>query len=193
MRAKLETDEVLEKRLLPQTNPDAADRRQAWAEWQAKSGPAVLSFIRVNNTSAEPPEDLWQDTLAAAYVEVERGQYQLRAGVPFTAYVKGIARNKIRAARRRERGWAPLDEGLPAGGTGGSQRLLEHLVEQRAQRAALRHGLAQLPADWRAVLERYLRGERPAEIARQLGLTEALVRQRKHRGLSRLQQVCGRN
>ena len=65
---------------------------------------AVLKFIRLNNYTRELDEDIFQEAMLTAYLEVERGHYIPREGIPFTAYVKGIARNKIREARRRERG-----------------------------------------------------------------------------------------
>jgi DNA-directed RNA polymerase specialized sigma24 family protein len=49
--------------------------------------------------------------------------------------------------------------------------------------------LSQLSAQRRQVLERYLVGDSPAEIADRLEMSEALVRQHKHRGLRRLQQI----
>jgi DNA-directed RNA polymerase specialized sigma24 family protein len=39
------------------------------------------------------------------------------------------------------------------------------------------------------VLEAYLRGESMSEIAERMDITEELVRQHKHRGLQRLQQM----
>ena len=126
--------------------------------------------------------------MLTAYVEVERGRYEHRAGVPFTAYVKGIARNKIREARRRGRRWAALEEAasLPADP---APRALEGAVEKRQAHQALRQGLEKLPPQRRQVLQHYLDGESLAEIAQRLDITEALVRQHKHRALARLQQL----
>ena len=45
-----------------------------------------------------------------AYAEVERGRYQPRDGIPFAAYVKGIAHNKIREARRRCRRYILVED-----------------------------------------------------------------------------------
>jgi RNA polymerase sigma-70 factor (ECF subfamily) len=194
MMVQPDSDEALVKRLLPSANPDPEnpdpeDRAHAWAEWHARlGGPAVLKFIRTTNNTAEPDEDILQDAMLTAYVEVERGHYEHRAGIPFTAYVKGIARNKIREARRRSRRWAPLDEVVYAPADA-APRALEHTLEGREARQALQRGLELLPPQRRQVLQRYLAGDSPAEIARQLAITEALVRQHKHRGLRRLQQL----
>ena len=189
MMVQPESDEALVRRLLPSANPNSTDRARAWTEWQdAIGGPAVLKFVRLSNNTAEADEDILQDAMLTAYVEVERGRYEQRAGVPFTAYVKGIARNKIREARRRGRRWAALEEAanLPADP---APRALEGVVEHRQSKQALRHGLEQLSPQRRQVLQHYLDGESLAEIAERLDITEALVRQHKHRALERLQQL----
>jgi RNA polymerase sigma-70 factor (ECF subfamily) len=184
-----ESDEALVRRLLPSANPDPRDRARAWADWQARlGGSAVLKFVRSSNNTAELDEDIVQDALLTAFVEVERGRYEHRAGIPFTAYVKGIARNKIREARRRGWRWAALEEAtdLPADP---APRAVEGAVERREARQELYAGLAALPPRRRQVLQHYLAGESPAEIAERLEMTEALVRQHKHRALARLQAL----
>ncbi len=181
-------DDALIMRLLPSANPEAHDRAQAWTEWHTSPGPAVvLKFIRVHNTSPEADEDLLQETLVTTYLEVERGHYAPRSGVPFTAYVKGIARNKIREARRRHRRWAPLDENAPPPAY--LPRPLEASYENDEERRALWQGLQLLPTARRQVLEHYLGGHSLSEIAVTLCMNEALVRQHKHRGLKVLQQT----
>ena len=189
MMVQPESDEALVRRLLPSANPNPDDRAHAWAEWQALlGGPAVLTFVRSCNHTAELDEDIVQDAMLTAYVEVERGRYEHRAGVPFTAYVKGIARNKIREARRRDRRWAALDEAaeVPADP---APRALEGAVESHEARRALRQGLEKLTPQRRQVIQHYLDGASLAEIAQRLDITEALVRQHKHRALERLQQL----
>ena len=110
MKARPTSDRVLIERLLPSANRDPRDRIDAWGEWFASGGEAsVLAFVRVKNDTSEPDMDILQDAMITAYLEVERGRYEPRAGIPFAAYVKGIARNKIREARRRTRRFVPLD------------------------------------------------------------------------------------
>ncbi len=186
------TDEVLINRMLPGQNDDRQDRAQAWTEWQASTGEAVLArFVRAHNNTRETDDDIIQDALLTAYLGVERGHYQPRDSVPFVSYVIGIARNKIREAWRRERHRADLDEereelGLPV--TGGWQRQPEHAIERREQRSLLQNGLSRLPVARRKVLEYYLSGASTGEIANRMEISEALVRQHKCRGLRTLQQ-----
>src|SRR5512136_1949742 len=112
MDARAKSNEALERKLLPSNSPNRAERARAWAEWQMSVGQvSLLKFIRVHNTTGEPDEDILQEAMLTAYLEVERGRYPPREGVPFTAYVKGIARNKLREARRRGRVWLPLEDG----------------------------------------------------------------------------------
>lgn len=189
MWSRPESDEALIRRLLPSANPDQADRAHAWAEWQASVGEAaVLKFIRLANTTSEPDEDIFQDAMLTAFLEVERGRFEPRTGIPFTAYVKGIARNKIREARRRDRYWTGLEE-VPNPEDDELHRQLETSIEHREQAEALRSGLANLPAARRSVLERYLKGKSTPEIAHELDMSEELVRQHKCRGLRRLRQM----
>src|SRR5512146_1838699 len=103
--------EELLQRILPGQNNDRQDRARAWAEWQVSFGDNILGrYVRAHNTTREADDDIIQDALITAYLSVERGSFQPRDGVPFTAYVVGIARNKIREARRRERHHAGLDD-----------------------------------------------------------------------------------
>ena len=189
MRSRPKSDESLVKRLLPNVNPDRMDRAQAWSEWQVSIGePAVLNFIRAKNNTNEPDEDILQESMLTAFLGVERGHYELRDGVPFTAYVKGIARNKIREARRREKYCTTLEELTYEPGVI-VERQTESTVEHREQHRTLYDRLVDLSPERRQVLERIIRGESTAEIATQMAITKDLVRQHKCRGLRSLRKT----
>jgi RNA polymerase sigma-70 factor (ECF subfamily) len=181
-----ESDEALVKRLLPSTNSSPEDRASAWEEWYANVGAAsVLAFVRTKNNTPIPDGDILQEAMLTAFTEVERGRYQPRSGIPFAAYVKGIARNKIREARRQTRRFVPLEET--------SHHLLESeqphpetVVERREQQASFRISLAKLPPCRRHVLEGYLKGHSTIEIAGALGISVESVRQHKSRGVRSL-------
>jgi len=188
MKSRPESDEALVRRLLPSTNPDHRDRSQAWSEWQISVGePSVLNFIRAKNNTGEPDEDILQESMLTAYLGVERGTYECREGVPLTAYVKGIARNKIREARRREMRFITLEDLTHPPGIL-VERQTESTVEHREQHRSLYDRLGELPQQRRQVLERILRGETTAEIATELAISQDLVRQHKCRGLRSLRQ-----
>jgi RNA polymerase sigma factor (sigma-70 family) len=186
----------LVERLLPSQNDNRQDRADAWAEWYAQVGErAVLSFVRAKNDTTEPDMDIVQEAMTIAYVEVERGRYEPRLGIPFAAYVKGIAHNKIREARRRCQRYVLVEDvsehvaarslsPLESGGT-----RPEAIVVRREESAWLRAGLSRLTPCRRQVLEGYLRGRSTTEIAHTLGMSEAAVRQHKSRGLRSLRKM----
>jgi RNA polymerase sigma factor (sigma-70 family) len=181
------SNKVLVERLLPDTNDDARDRAAAWEEWYNNGGrSSVLAFVRVKNDTPESDADILQDAVITAYAEVERGRYEPRDGIPFAAYVKGIARNKIREARRRTRRLVPLEDTTEYED---DRPQLETVIERRERHASLRAGLSQLPPCRQQVLESYLKGHSTTEIAQELGMSKEAVRQNKSRGLRSLQQM----
>jgi RNA polymerase sigma factor (sigma-70 family) len=192
MRSRLDTEELLIKRLLPTSNPCERDRANAWADWQQEGGATALQrFIRMQNNTIESDEDIFQEAVVTAFQEVERGRYQPQNGVPFTAYVKGIARNKIREARRRTQRWGvvPLEE-VEFSLADSPYKQPEAAYERRQRQNYFYHGLAQLPDGRKQVLERVVRGEGTAEIAAAMQISEDLVRQHKSRGLRVLREMA---
>jgi len=192
MRSRLDTEELLIRRLLPSSNPCERDRACAWADWQEDGGAMALRrFIRMQNNTTESDEDIFQEAVATAFQEVERGRYQPRNGVPFTAYVKGIARNKIREARRRTQRWGmvPL-EVVEFSLADSPVKQPEAAYERRQRQAHFYQGLAQLPDGRKQVLERVVRGEGTAEIAAAMHISEDLVRQHKSRGIRVLREMA---
>jgi RNA polymerase sigma factor (sigma-70 family) len=145
-----------------------------------------MAFIRAQNNTPELDADILQEAVITAYAEVERGRYEPRDGIPFAAYVKGIARNKIREARRRARRLVPLNDATEFED---DKPQLEIVVERHEQRDSLRTGLSELSPDRRQVLEGYLKGHSTAEIAQTLGMSKESVRQHKSRGLRSLRQM----
>ncbi len=191
MEATAHSDKVLVRKMLPGEDGDHAACARAWETWYATVGAAsVLAFVRVENNSAEPDADIVQEAMVTAYTEMQRGRYEMRAGIPLTAYVKGIARNKIREARRRMRRTVPLDD-VPEHEAKRHEQP-EGVVERHERREALLAGLEALPTQRKRVLAAYLQGQSTAEIAAALGISEALVRQHKHRGLRALQLKLAR-
>lgn len=187
-KSRQRSNEVLVERLLPAVNDNPQDRAMAWEEWYASVGvSSVMAFVRVTNDTATPDDDIVHDAIATAYEQVEGGRYEPRLDIPFTAYVKGIARNKIREARRQSWRCVALDDAPPA--LFESDRPgLEALIEHREQMMALRDGLAHLPPLRRLVLEDYLQGHSTDEIARASGMSEEAVRQHKSRALRQMQR-----
>jgi RNA polymerase sigma factor (sigma-70 family) len=172
------------RRLLPSENPDEQDRALAWQTCWEMIGDAVLKYIRYKNRTSTDDTDILADSMAIAYVEVERGRYQHRSGVPFTAYVKGIARNMILEAARRDRRSLPLDDFHDKH----AQHDLEAVVEHSEQQEALHRHMLELSPRRREVLLLYGEGHDTAHIANNLGIREDLVRQEKSRGIQQLKR-----
>jgi RNA polymerase sigma factor (sigma-70 family) len=145
---------------------------------------AVTAFFRRRVGDGELAFDLTAETFAA--VVVDAGSYAGQA--PPVAWLYGIARNKLRESLRRSQvedaarrriGLEPivLDDG-------DLQR-----VEERAAAGEgdLARELGALAAPTReALLARLVEELEYGEIATRLGCSEQVVRQRVHRGLTRL-------
>src|SRR5207248_4751566 len=114
-------------------------------------------------------------SMATAYVEIERGNYEYRADVPFTAYVKGIARNKILEAYRRDLRCVPLTDRFD----GIDEYDFEEAVDAVAEQEKLRRSLLALSPRRRKVLLLCCEGHNTSQIADNLGIREDLVRQEK--------------
>src|SRR5688572_3302296 len=145
-----ESDEVLVKRLLPETNGSPADRNVAWADLDATYRENMRRFIRQWMASDAEVEEIYQDTLITAFMNVENGHY-LYTGVPFLAYLKAIARNKVLAERRRTGRWVELDDDLATPG-GDDRYQPEGLVESREERDEVMAAIAQLSHKTQRVL-----------------------------------------
>jgi RNA polymerase sigma factor (sigma-70 family) len=187
MLIRQEADDTLVKRLLPSVNPSSQDRACAWQEWWDEYRGAVLDYIRylryTNGVSADD-EEILQDAIMTAYVQVERGQYEHRDGIPFTAYVKRIARNKILEAYRRDKRSVPLDlaNDLPADDEP------EREAERQEAHETLHRRLRTLPPRRSTVLRLVMEGREVPEIAHSLGIREDLVRKEKSRALQELRR-----
>ncbi len=192
MWSRADGEGAFASRLLPAENPDRLDRIQAWTEWQLRYGNEKLrKFIRMRNYSTETDEDIFQETMVTAFQEVERGRYRPRQGVPFSAYVKGIARNKIREARRKGRRLPCINLDkvafLLADSPSQEPEIAFEIARKQSQ---LHNGLEMLPDSRRQVLKRFIRGEGTAEIARAMEISQDLVRQHKSRGLKMLRKIA---
>jgi RNA polymerase sigma factor (sigma-70 family) len=172
------------KRLLPTENPDVRDRAYAWQVcWEIIEEP-VLRYIRCKNRTSTDDAEIFADAMTLAYLEVERGNYEPREGVPFTAYVKGIARNMIFEAYRRDKRAVPLLELFDRA----DNHDLEKAVEQSEEREALQRHLQELSPRRRQVLLLHCEGHDTAQIADNLGIREDLVRQEKCRGIQQIKR-----
>jgi RNA polymerase sigma factor (sigma-70 family) len=145
---------------------------------------AVIAFFRRRVPDPELAFDLAAETFAAVVI----GAGSFGGDGPAVAWLYGIARNKLRESFRRGR-----VEDDARRRVGMEPVVLDDLdlerVEHRAVAGAdvLARELAALPEPTRrALLERVVEERGYGEIAADLGCSEQVVRQRVHRGLTRL-------
>jgi RNA polymerase sigma factor (sigma-70 family) len=162
----------------------AAGDEEAFAAFYRAHLDAVVAFFRRRLCDAELAFDLTAETFAA--VVVSAGSWQQSA--PATAWLYGIARNKLRESLRTGKVEEAARRKL------GMERVALHdgdleRVEERAVtgRVELERELAALPAPVReALLGRLVEELEYEQIAERMGCSEQVVRQRVHRGLTRL-------
>lgn len=145
---------------------------------------AVIAFFRCRVAEPELAFDLAAETFAAVVI----GARSFDGEGTAAAWLFGIARNKLRESYRRGRIEADARQRL-----GVEPVVLDDLdlqrVEDRAVTGAadLDRELAALPEPTRrALLARVVEERGYPEIAADLGCSELVVRQRVHRGLTRL-------
>ncbi|MDO9352255.1 MAG: RNA polymerase sigma factor [Solirubrobacteraceae bacterium] len=178
--------------LLHRTAPDAALLRRAasepaaFAELYLRHEAVVAGYLQRRTRNAEVTADLTAETFATALLRADR----FSGDGPAIAWLLGIARNlhlhwlrRGRAeARARERLGVELVVLSPA-----SAERVEALTEVDDPRSPLRIALAGLPEAQRAAVLAYILDDRSYDdLATELGVPAATVRQRVSRGLTRL-------
>jgi RNA polymerase sigma factor (sigma-70 family) len=162
----------------------AAGDEEAFALFYRAHLDAVLAFFGRRLGDGELAFDLAAETFAAVVV----GANSYEGSAPPVAWLYGIARNKLRESLRRGRVEDAARRRL------GMERVTldVHGIVRVEERAAAGHWdlereLAALPAPTReALLARLVEELEYEQIAERLGCSEQVVRQRVHRGLTRL-------
>jgi RNA polymerase sigma-70 factor (ECF subfamily) len=146
-------------------------------------------------------EDLAQETLYEAW----KHRYELRDSEHASHWLTGIARNVCLRWRQRERRDAARYTDLPMPPDSAGEDVypahatletlagdfdLEREVERHELATLLDQAMAFLPPDTRAILiGRYVERSKHAELAQRLGISEAAVKVRLHRGKRALRRV----
>ena len=148
---------------------------------------AVTGYFMRRTRDPEVAADLMAETFAAALLSLPR--YRAGEG-PASAWLFGIARNKLahwerrqgverRARRRLGIGEVELEDADLAA--------IEALADAQRAETVVHGELARLPEEQRAAITAHVVDERGyADIAREQGVSEPVVRQRVSRGLRRL-------
>lgn len=185
--------------MTPDARPDAdllaatSDEPEAFGVFYRRHADAVLTFLLARTRRPELAADLAMESFARALERSE--QFDARRG-PARAWLFAIAtstlldsvrRGKVEARARRRLGIAPHEL------TDAELERVDELIDaERGLDAAVL--VADLPADQRdAVLARVLAERDYPDIAAELGVSEAVVRQRVSRGLTSLRARVGKD
>jgi RNA polymerase sigma-70 factor, ECF subfamily len=160
----------------------------AFATFYRRWLPVVVGYHLRRTRDRETAFDLTAETFAAVVAGCQR--FDPRRG-PAAGWLFGIAENKLLSSLRRARVEAAARRGLgfePVALTDDDLDRVDKLASQ-ADEVLLGVLLAELPPDQQAAIRARVLEEReyPA-IAAELRCSEAVVRQRVHRGLTRLRQ-----
>ncbi len=173
---------------------------RAWRELVNLYGPLVASWCHKCLSDSHAVADCVQDVFAAVSVSLDSFEPRLKAG-SFRAWLWTVARNKIRDHVRRT--------GKQAAGIGGSTMVgvlnnvpdeniipVDEPTESLQLKQLTHRALEQVecefePKTWQAFWRCVIDGINTAQVADELAITAATVRQHKSRVLRRLRQQLG--
>ncbi len=172
---------ISDDRLLVRASDDAA----AFSAFYRRYERAVLAYFLRRTGDTELAADLTAEVFAAVLVSCSR----FRPGqAPAHAWLFGIAHHKLAASRRRGAVEARARRKLRLPALALEDEDLER-IERTAGSGAILELLEALPAEQRdAVRARIVEDQPYEDIARELSCSQAVVRKRVSRGLSRLRE-----
>jgi RNA polymerase sigma-70 factor (ECF subfamily) len=170
----------------------------AWQRAIQLYGPLVTFWCRRSGLHAQDAEDVSQEVFAAAAAGIG-GFHHDRPGDTFRGWLQGITRNQVLFYLRRRHNqpqaeggsnaWQNLQEVSDPLGPADDE---ERAVIDQIYLQALEQVRGQFePATWQAFWRTAVDGRTPAELATELGMTSAAIRQAKSRVLRRLKQELG--
>lgn len=153
------------------------ERRQGWHAWHQRDAPALFAYIdrrcRLFHC-VEHSEDILQDCFLIAFRNIAQGAY-LDCGKGLLAYIAGIARNRLRELRRRQRREWPSSSEFEAVGDGSldldSRLYVSEAIQLVREGCTLRPRLHQ-----QVVAGIYSQGKSSGELAAELGIKAGHVR-----------------
>lgn len=193
-RANRHSDRSTSRTLLRQV---VVQDRDAWRRLVDNYSPLVYTWFRRAGVGPEDAEDLLQEVFAAVSKSVALFRHD-DPGSTFRGWLRTIAQNKIRDFYRKQPGRPQA-----IGGTDACRRFLEVPAEEPHLSSAapvfsvmFDRTLQQIrvefrPSTWQAFWAAVIEQRSMAEVADQLGLSPAAVRQAKFKVLRRLRQELG--
>lgn len=146
----------------------------------------LLAFIHrlVNDNSVV--EDIGQEVFLNTYKSLHR--FDEQAGVPFSAWLFIIARNRVLSELRKKGRRSMIGLEMLTDSPDERPTALEQMTNNE-QLQALQDSLAQLPEPYRNTILKSLQGDSIAEIARLEGISTGTVKSRISRAKTKLKQL----
>lgn len=162
----------------------------AFGELYLRHEAIVAGYLQRRTRDAELTADLTAETFAVALLRAGRFRDDAGDGAPAIGWLLGIARHALlrtwERGRTEDRARRRLGIESVAFGDASLERV-EALADASDPDNPLLRALRALPPDQMAAIEARVLEERSyADVARDLGVTQATVRQRVSRGLARL-------
>jgi RNA polymerase sigma factor (sigma-70 family) len=143
----------------------------------------VFALLVARTRDREAARDLFQEVMVAITIGLRAGQ--LREPEKLGWYIQGTARN-LANNYLRGRGRRQAEDPLPPDLAAISA---PDAVETSERDMMVRRALEQLdPTDQNILIRTLVEGEKPREIAQQLGLSSEVVRQRKSRAVKKVSE-----
>lgn len=174
---------------------DGARRRdgEAWHRLVALYAPLLRHWCGRWGLRPEDIDDVTQDVFQAVAIGLDRFRRD-RDGDSFRGWLHGVARHKaldfMRRSRPREMGgldFQRVASALPAPADDDERALLDGLYRNALEVVRVEFEDRTWDAFWRTAVE----GQPPGNVAVDLGVTPAAIRQSKSRVLRRLKEVLG--
>jgi RNA polymerase sigma-70 factor (ECF subfamily) len=163
--------------------------REAWARLASLYTPLLLRWTRLAGLPEADAADLVQDVFVVLAAELPDFKYDPARG-SFRGWLKTVTVNKCREQQRRRKqpvGQGGVDDPLGQIPDPAVDAFWEAEYRQYLCRKALQVMQSQFePSTWQACWRQVVEGQTAADVARQLGLSEAAVYVAKFRVLRKL-------
>lgn len=138
----------------------------------------LLNFIYRLTGDEQTVEDIGQEVFLSVYKSIKA--FNLRRGVPFSAWLFIVARNRcITELRKKRRAGISIEEGAES--FSAREKTPEQTASDDERRLAIYAALQQLPEPYRHTILESLRGDSPEEIARNNRISRGTVKSRLSR------------
>jgi RNA polymerase sigma-70 factor (ECF subfamily) len=154
-------------------------KADSWGDLLAHLAPRLVGYFERLGIDHHLAEDLTQEVLATVYRKLD----ELRDPTTFLAWVRAIARNRMRSRMRRMRFTEVLDDDAVE-----CRDAMSRVYDQDLRRLVFEEVRRLAPSARRMLELRLLEERAPAEVATMLGMPRELFRRRFHVALKALRR-----